>query len=377
MANLTPVPARDDVYQIEQTDYVEGGAGGTANLPNQQLLNRTEDLYGKLDTLRGHAAQALRNVVLAGRCDTGTGEYTALSLPASSTLRLNASPSDPFIFTASTGYDELGEIAEITKITSNLDLAIFSGLANRTYLAVVRHVTGTAPELALVDEGFYYATAFSVAPPPSQLGLWYNTATGVTSFGGNGSGWSAERVVIVGRVYKSGGLITGVETFPYREPYYCEVRRAGAIETFAGNTKPLGGYLLCNGAEVLRVQYPKLFKAIGTVYGSGDGSTTFNIPDLRGQFVRGWDNGAGVDAGRTFGSLQGDAFESHKHNFTDYASVVRTQVITDTGGGGGNLDINILPGGGTAYASNSEMTFAGGANETRPTNVAMNFYIKF
>ena len=78
---------------------------------------------------------------------------------------------------------------------------------------------------------------------------------------------------------------------------------AGAITYFAAATVP-AGYLECNGQAVSRTAYAALFAFVGTIYGGGDGTTTFNIPDLRGEFVRGLDNGRGVDAGRQVGSFQ-------------------------------------------------------------------------
>jgi microcystin-dependent protein len=62
---------------------------------------------------------------------------------------------------------------------------------------------------------------------------------------------------------------------------------AGMIMYFANTTVPQG-WFQCDGAAISRTSYVELFAAIGTVYGTGDGSTTFNLPDLRGQFVRGW-----------------------------------------------------------------------------------------
>ena len=59
--------------------------------------------------------------------------------------------------------------------------------------------------------------------------------------------------------------------------------------------------------EVSRTTYADLFAACGTAYGAGDGSTTFALPDLRGEFIRGFDDGRGVDSGRVFGSAQSDA----------------------------------------------------------------------
>lgn len=78
---------------------------------------------------------------------------------------------------------------------------------------------------------------------------------------------------------------------------------SGAVMHFAGPSTPVG-WLVANGNAVSRITYPRLFKVIGTTYGSGDGSTTFNLPDLRGEFIRSLDGGRGIDAGRTLGSWQ-------------------------------------------------------------------------
>lgn len=86
----------------------------------------------------------------------------------------------------------------------------------------------------------------------------------------------------------------------------------GAIMAFARPTAP-EGWLPCDGRAVSRTTYISLFAAIGLTFGPGDGSTTFNIPDLRGEFIRGWDNGRGVDPGRPLGTAQSDRFGSHTH----------------------------------------------------------------
>jgi microcystin-dependent protein len=95
---------------------------------------------------------------------------------------------------------------------------------------------------------------------------------------------------------------------------------AGCVQHFAGGTVP-SGWLECNGQAVGRATYPDLFAAIGTTYGVGDGSTTFNVPDLRAAFLRGLDNGRGVDPGRANGSTQVSSFKSHTH----------TAAVTDSG----------------------------------------------
>jgi phage-related tail fiber protein len=86
----------------------------------------------------------------------------------------------------------------------------------------------------------------------------------------------------------------------------------GVVLYFATNTAPTG-YLKANGAAISRTTYANLYAVIGTSFGSGDGVTTFNLPDLRGEFIRAWDDGRGIDSGRVFGSVQLDAFQGHWH----------------------------------------------------------------
>lgn len=82
----------------------------------------------------------------------------------------------------------------------------------------------------------------------------------------------------------------------------------GMVLAYAKNTAPTG-WLKANGAAVSRTTYAALFANIGTTFGVGDGSTTFNLPDLRGLMVRGWDDGRGVDVSRVFGSEQAQAVD--------------------------------------------------------------------
>ena len=84
---------------------------------------------------------------------------------------------------------------------------------------------------------------------------------------------------------------------------------SGAVMHFAMQAAP-AGWLKADGSAVSRTQYPALFAAIGTTFGAGNGKTTFNLPDLRGEFVRGWDGGRDIDPGRAFGSAQGDAIRN-------------------------------------------------------------------
>lgn len=91
---------------------------------------------------------------------------------------------------------------------------------------------------------------------------------------------------------------------------------AGAVQYFAMPNLP-AGWLKCNGAAVSRTTYARLFNRISTIYGGGDGASTFNVPDLRGEFIRGWDDQRGLDGGRGMSTLQGGQNLSHNHGISD------------------------------------------------------------
>jgi microcystin-dependent protein len=80
-----------------------------------------------------------------------------------------------------------------------------------------------------------------------------------------------------------------------------------AITAYAANGAIPPGWLLCDGQAVSRTTYPELFTAIGTIYGNGDNSTTFNVPNLTNEFIRGF------GAGRTLGVAQSGAILAHTH----------------------------------------------------------------
>lgn len=136
----------------------------------------------------------------------------------------------------------------------------------------------------------------------------------------------------------------------------------GAVMAFARNTPP-DGWMECAGQAISRTTYADLYAALGTKFGTGNGSTTFNLPNLRGEFIRGWDNGRGVDSGRTFGSAQADAFESHTH-------------LAPTGNGqGGSYEVG-TSNQGYDYGAAAPPTQATGSTETRPRNIALLYCIK-
>lgn len=186
---------------------------------------------------------------------------------------------------------------------------------------------------------------------------------------------------------------------------------SGTLIHFAGPVAQApAGYLLANGAAVSRTTYATLFTAIGTTYGTGDGSTTFNLPDARGQFLRGLDNGRGVDASRALGTTQASQNLSHTHTGTvdaggghshtassDNQGNHQHSVFNGLNNAGGTVVFGIASTssvgiGQTEFAGlhahnisvaavgNHQHTFTtggSGGTEARPTNVAVNIYIKY
>lgn len=159
---------------------------------------------------------------------------------------------------------------------------------------------------------------------------------------------------------------------------------------YAANFIPTG-WLLCDGSAVSRTTYAVLFSIIGTTWGIGNGSTTFNIPDCRGLFLRGVDGSAGRDpnsssrtaintggnTGNNIGSYQADDFASHTHT---QAPHTHTSNYSNPDVSGGNTLTGWTPTGGTVGTFTTNTTTATnnntGGSETRPINVYINYLIK-
>lgn len=105
---------------------------------------------------------------------------------------------------------------------------------------------------------------------------------------------------------------------------------SGSYLWHAGSVAP-AGYLVCDGSAVSRSAYPALFAAIGTVYGAGDGATTFNLPDPRGDTLRALDLGKGRDVGRELGTHQDGMIGGHSHSGTTQAAGSHTHSGTLNG----------------------------------------------
>lgn len=162
---------------------------------------------------------------------------------------------------------------------------------------------------------------------------------------------------------------------------------AGTVIPYVGQQSSLAGlaslgWLVCNGATMQISRFQALFAAIGTAFG-GDGTTSFNLPDLRGQFLRGVDSGAGVDpdvnsraaqapggnTGGGVGSRQPQQLLNHTHTWDRNFGQISAS--------GSNLNVQLCDGGdkppnqGRQPTTNND----GGGNETRPVNVYVYYLI--
>jgi len=191
---------------------------------------------------------------------------------------------------------------------------------------------------------------------------------GIASIGTNisdivyGAGWNGETT-----------------TAPSQNAVYDKMEDAktivGSLIAWPTNAAP-SGYLECDGSAISRSTYAALFAVISDDYGDGDGSTTFNLPDYQGQFLRGYDNSAGVDpdagsrtnrgdgtTGDNVGTKQTDGLKAHNHQVTGKRN--------PSGTAGGNFSMR------DSGINDTQSVDNKGGNETRPTNVNVMYCIKY
>ncbi|CAE6810705.1 hypothetical protein R69658_05388 [Paraburkholderia aspalathi] len=320
MANLVETAQWEEgVYQLETSDPVVGGPDGIDNRQARQLGNRTLYLKQRLDqaqgALEGHVAAADPHPQYAPKISPVlTGQPKVPTAPAGDNSQLAANTAfvaaalAALVNSSPAALDTLRELADALgddpdfAVTMTNALALKAPLKSPEFTDIPKAPTGTAGD--------------------SSRQLSTNEFVQVA----------------IG---------------------------AGHIAFFARNTAP-AGYLKANGAAVSRTIYPVLFASIGTTFGAGDGATTFNLPDLRGEFLRGWDDSRGVDSGRTFGALQTDAFRSHTHG-------VQIRLGLDDS----NFQFNQGFSSDACTDGGKWQTDPTGGTETRPRNVALLACIKY
>lgn len=258
---------------------------------------------------------------------------------------------------------------DITVSTANItgNTIVNADISNSAAIAG----TKVSPDFGSQDvttTGDVSATDATISGTATISGLTYPTSDG-----------SADEVI---KTNGSGTLSFGTITIPDAVP-------TGAVFHFAASSAP-SGYLKANGDTIpngtgtvqgVTANFSALYAVIGSTYGSAG-----QLPDLRGEFMRGWDDSAGIDSGRTFGSSQSDATALPTTNFTGTTSTAGNHNHSWGGiaGSGGN---NAAFGSGYAVTSNSTGSAGehnhtctingGGDSETRPRNIALLACIKY
>lgn len=134
----------------------------------------------------------------------------------------------------------------------------------------------------------------------------------------------------------------------------------------------------CDGRAISRTTYASYFALVGTAFGAGNGSTTFNIPDYRGMFIRGWDGGSNRDAGRIFGKIQNSgvpnitgtfegASQDSKHTSGAFYVVNRYTQVSNSGEKDNCYGFD---------ASRVSAVYQNGLNECRPINGSGYFVVR-
>lgn len=292
----------------------QSGTWGTTTNTNFDIIDRAINGVGSislsgtthtLTTSDGSLSDGVYKVLVLGGSPSGTNTITIAPNDASKLYVVVNNSGQDAVFTQGSGSnvtvlngsskiiysDGAGAGAAVTDFTGVLDVDLTKLSINGT------EVTATAAELNYVDGvtsniqtqlNAKQATITGAATTVDDTDLTINRA-----LISNGSG----KIAVSDVTSTELGYLDGVTSNVQSQLNSIVTTPPGVISAFAGTSTP-SGWFLCYGQAVSRSTYANLFSAIGTTYGTGDGSTTFNLPDLRGRVVAGVDNMGGVAAER-------------------------------------------------------------------------------
>ena len=319
MANLSEMSRWEaGIYQWETSDPVQGGPNGIDNRPTWELANRTRWLYDELGRVKA-------------RMDD-PNFYKSITVSDSKAL-----------FDANNylqiGADAAGGYIRNKKTNKGIQIKNDGTLQyDGSDIITARKVSHSPDD-------------YTVATVPSSFALNKAFDNSIKRGGAIGLGGAAHQIAIG---WDTPGLVAKVDNNVMNVGV-----PVGTVAYFAQDVPPFG-WLKANGAAVSRTVYANLFAAIGERYGRGDGRTTFNLPDLRGEFIRSWDDGRAIDRNRALGSWQADEFRSHSHGIG-----VNRMSDTDRGSNPSTVSVDTVG-----------QTDPAGGIETRPRNIALLACIK-
>lgn len=388
-----------DTLEVTGHDYFRSltirtasGGGGTALVlgVDYNVTEKNDDLSARASDALGTTVNIYKKVtIINATYQTGnlyfSGYYHGDAISA---VRVNADVknnysnmglltaalyNDAGVLKLSTGLIGINDgsytaILDITSITT-LD---FTGITNGYWFSIEMSRSNDSPVFTLAD--LAGETTVNHIPDVSAYFKEYKNGFYLTS---------TKRLIGLG--YKnSSAALARIYTMKSNTRFYIPDSAVGEIKMYAGATAPTG-YLLCDGASLLRASYPDLFALLGTTYGSVDGSH-FNVPDFGGIFPRGagtstkLTNANSVAFAGVLGTYQNDKYQGFQ---------VRSPNNYATSAGGPPYDKYIV--GATGSASNTGVTSTplqqfttDGTNgtprtgtETNPANLGINFIIKY
>ncbi len=342
-------------------------------------------------------------------CNSGAND-TALASYDEKFMLFGNTTSNKLHIHDGTSFKEIGDITQ-----DNLGLLLKSGGTLTGALLADDSATHTAPAISFdgdSDTGFYRDAANTIGISTAGVERMIIDEHGITLRSQKdirfGDSDSSNYIALQSPATVSSNVTFSLPAADGSDGDVLKTNGSGALSFGAiqgvptgsvfcmANTSVPAGYLECDGAAVSRSTYSVLFGTIGTDYGTGDGSNTFNLPDLRGEFIRGWDHGKGTDSGRAIGSgghqASGNKEHTHTTNTTtttdgSSAKVLEgefqgeahtfqpTGIFTNNGASSRDFD----SGGGCRVkldaTHNHGMTNSGGT-EARPRNFAMMYVIK-
>ena len=292
MANITESAVfRPGIYQLATTDWGYGGAPalvgddpvpgatpGLANAQAKQLADRTVWLKRSLDYAKG-GASGLKGVVISAKQDSN-GNADFLTLTSGSpdwTLAFDVDATDTLIISFSDGYDAFGPRTFYAYLTSISSLTLAD---NDEYLIYAELNTSTGAVTVNFDTVTDYWIGHNAPVSPVSGHYWFDLSTNKMKRYVSSAWADSVRVIIASASTNFSGSTAGFEYKTNLQSIYGnETVNAGAFVLMGANlARP--GYLFCSGQEISRTQYKRLFDILGTTFGVGDGSTTFNIPDF-------------------------------------------------------------------------------------------------
>jgi len=362
--------------------YADGAGSGAAVIDLSVLLPLKSGVAGSFTTVTANSGVIVDNITIDGtEIDLSSGDLTVdvagdidldagggdfkFSVGGTEILNITNSSSDVIIKPVVDAKDIIFQQRDGTEVARIEDNGTFNVVTDKFAINGTA-VTSTAAELNIMD---------GATTTKDEL----NLLDGDTSVGGSITVADADGVVV-----NDGGTMKTIPASDIKT--YTNANAlvpAGGVIPFAGASAPTG-FLLCDGSAISRSTYSTLFSAISTTYGTGDGSSTFNVPDLRGRVVAGQDDMGGSSANRLTdqtgglnGDTLGDTGGSETHTLSTAQMPAHTHTVaaqqqvggdSTNRGGSGQL--------GAAATITSSSTGGDGAHNNVQPTIILNYIIK-